>query len=330
MPLWGNKKEAVKVDATTLVETTDGAPIGTYVHVRAGGGPNAHFGNTSGTRAKTDLDMFKANAPFPTMPNMKVSVLPVTAADINAPNGSVLTQTISVPSVFAGGDPGDNYSGTVYANVVFANGYVAVDFLQATITGGGVQSLQQRVPSPRGTVYNSPITAIQVAPSPDLAIKVANNLGFNSVTDQILYPGADQVLQSQDEVDYIVPPGNTAIRDLTAGRMYLKNINGNGFQLRDTPTDPGTITISDTRTNTSVYETHYMKFSDAYVNPSQVVISNTYSAGPNDQPANAVGAQGQPSPVPHTGWVIKREGTGGRAGRTQYEVLVAMGSLPNT
>ena len=29
----------------------------------------------------------------------------------------------------------------------------------------------------------------------------------------------------------------------------------------------------------------------------------------------------------HAGWVLRTEGTGGRAGRVQYETLVAMGSL---
>lgn len=31
--------------------------------------------------------------------------------------------------------------------------------------------------------------------------------------------------------------------------------------------------------------------------------------------------------VPHSGWVLRKEGTGGRAGRVQYEVLVASGSM---
>lgn len=34
----------------------------------------------------------------------------------------------------------------------------------------------------------------------------------------------------------------------------------------------------------------------------------------------------QPRP-PHAGWVLRTEGSGGRAGRIQYETLVAMGSL---
>ena len=31
--------------------------------------------------------------------------------------------------------------------------------------------------------------------------------------------------------------------------------------------------------------------------------------------------------VTHSGWVLRREGTGGRAGRVQYETLVAMHSI---
>jgi hypothetical protein len=31
--------------------------------------------------------------------------------------------------------------------------------------------------------------------------------------------------------------------------------------------------------------------------------------------------------IPHAGWVLRKEGTGGRAGRVTYEVLVAAGSL---
>jgi hypothetical protein len=38
-------------------------------------------------------------------------------------------------------------------------------------------------------------------------------------------------------------------------------------------------------------------------------------------------AEEQANPaIPHSGWVLKKEGTGGRAGRVTYEVLVAAGS----
>lgn len=37
-------------------------------------------------------------------------------------------------------------------------------------------------------------------------------------------------------------------------------------------------------------------------------------------------AQANPA-IPHAGWVLRKEGTGGRAGRVTYEVLVATGSI---
>lgn len=36
---------------------------------------------------------------------------------------------------------------------------------------------------------------------------------------------------------------------------------------------------------------------------------------------------GQTAGITHAGWVLKKEGTGGRAGRVSYETLVAMGSM---
>lgn len=45
-----------------------------------------------------------------------------------------------------------------------------------------------------------------------------------------------------------------------------------------------------------------------------------------DEIANtASGAEGLK--IPHAGWVLRKEGRGGRAGRTHYEVLVAMSSI---
>ena len=37
-------------------------------------------------------------------------------------------------------------------------------------------------------------------------------------------------------------------------------------------------------------------------------------------------AQANPR-IPHAGWVLRKEGAGGRAGRVEYEVLVATGSI---
>lgn len=58
MALWGRNDQAVTANSTTTRVTSNGAPIGTYALVKAGGGPNAHFGNTSGTRASADVNLF--------------------------------------------------------------------------------------------------------------------------------------------------------------------------------------------------------------------------------------------------------------------------------
>ena len=49
------------------------------------------------------------------------------------------------------------------------------------------------------------------------------------------------------------------------------------------------------------------------VDPTEMAYANTA-----DSEAHA---------VPHAGWVLRKEGTGGRAGRVHYEVLVAASSI---
>ena len=64
MPLWGRNDQSVTANSSTTVETSNGAPMGTWARVKAGGqntsvrvdGANAHFGNTSpGSRASVDV-----------------------------------------------------------------------------------------------------------------------------------------------------------------------------------------------------------------------------------------------------------------------------------
>ena len=50
MAQWGRNDQAVTANSTTTRETSNGAPIGTYVLVKAGGGANAHYGDRKSTR----------------------------------------------------------------------------------------------------------------------------------------------------------------------------------------------------------------------------------------------------------------------------------------
>lgn len=57
-----------------------------------------------------------------------------------------------------------------------------------------------------------------------------------------------------------------------------------------------------------------------------VTIANTGGSG-SGATATAVFTGSERSKVPHAGWTIRTEGRGGRAGRVQYETLVAMSSI---
>lgn len=82
MSSWGRNDQAVTANSTTTKETSNGAPIGTYTAVKAGGGANAHFGNTSaGSRAATDVAMFNNATPGAFLSGVAVGVFGVSATE---------------------------------------------------------------------------------------------------------------------------------------------------------------------------------------------------------------------------------------------------------
>ena len=87
MALWGRNDQAVTANSTTTVESTTGAPIGTYALVKGDqvtrvDGANAHFGNTSpGTRALVDSTMFGNVTIGAFIANLAVGVFGVDAAE---------------------------------------------------------------------------------------------------------------------------------------------------------------------------------------------------------------------------------------------------------
>lgn len=112
---------------------------------------------------------------------------------------------------------------------------------------------------------------------------------------------ASNVLQNGDLVTYAVATGNTAIAGLTSGRQYyVVSSNSSGVRLSATA---GGSAIDLTA---GVSET-----------------GHTLTGQTATAKAVVSGAQG----VQHAGWNIRTVGTGGRAGRVQYETLVAMGSI---
>jgi len=82
MSSWGRNDQAVTANATTTRVTSTGAPIGMYALVKAGGGANANFGNTSGTRAAADVNLFSNTTPGAFIPGMETGVFGVSATEM--------------------------------------------------------------------------------------------------------------------------------------------------------------------------------------------------------------------------------------------------------
>jgi hypothetical protein len=76
---WGRNDQPVSISAN--VQTSNGAPIGTYTAVKLGGGANANFGNTAGSRANVDLQMFNNATPGAFMSGVAVGVFGVSATE---------------------------------------------------------------------------------------------------------------------------------------------------------------------------------------------------------------------------------------------------------
>jgi len=341
MPLWGNKNQPVTANLTTTFESTEGAPLGTYVHVKGDqidrkGSANAHAGNTvPGSRARTDFDMFESSIFNEFMPNMAVGVYGVYANspdlgknkeyhdyvnDIHArkkhlkkykelPDGEQLKYKVV--------NEGCGYSGGpqrrgVPIRLYFANGYVDTTSVQGDIYFSGVID----PPDPK----NGKITGYTVNQElfvdepPNCDIDPPENFYIACNKNQLLPAGfaidyAQSVFGKGDKVFYYVPSGNTPVAPLTGNTYYyIADVNVEYVAFSETPN--GTpIVITDPRLNSDdpAAEQHTLQGEQAQI---EAYIER----------ANNIGSS-------HAGWILRKEFKGGRQGRVQTECLVAMSSL---
>jgi len=108
---------------------------------------------------------------------------------------------------------------------------------------------------------------------------------------------------NNDVVTYLVGAGNTAIGGLTNNvSYYVTTPNSSIIQLSATS-------------------------GGAQINLSSVTATAQPGHSITGQTATASAVLSSGLPITHAGWVIRKVGTGGRAGRVQFETLVAMGSM---
>jgi len=285
MPLWGRNDQAVTVSAN--VQTTNGAPIGTYTAVKLGGGGNAHFGNTAGSRANVDVQMFSNATPGAFLPGMAVGVFGVSATEQannktnakehgahagwnirRAGTGPVVSFTVTAAgSRFANGETIRVSNGTTNAvGTVVTN--ATSNMVAVSVTSGGAGFTN---------------TAIAV-------------IGFNRErhVDEIKYTGTATGYSNTDLI---------TVSNGTINATATVATNATGGTLTFTITNPGL--FSNTAANTTAV----------------VTIANSTGGA-----SGGSGATFSANLVPSTGGTVTIT-LGGRAGRVHLETLVAMGSL---
>lgn len=301
MSTWGRNDQAVTANSTTTRETSNGAPIGTYVLVKGdqtfqGTGANSAFGNTSpGSRANVDVRMFNNITMGAFIPNMAVGIFGVDATEASVANGGIATAVLT----FAGSGYPANATVTVTAVGTGSSGVVNAF---ANATTGRIQSLLIQAPGSGYDVHPN----ITVAAPPALTFN-GNTLGVNVTSNFITLGGNAAFFANGDVVQYLVGTGNTALGGLANGASYFViNANTSALQLSNTFNSTST-PIDITSAAVTPQPGHSLTGQRA---TGEVTVGGAKNNG-----------------VAHAGWVVRREGSGGRAGRVHYETLVAMGSL---
>lgn len=182
-----------------------------------------------------------------------------------------------------------------------------------TISGGGGSSATANATANTSTgkiqIVNISAAGSSYETDPTVTIAAPSAITFNALSavsntnDTIALSSANSKFLVGDRLTYAVNTGNTAVGGLTDGSAYyVVAANTTTIQLASTPNG------SAINLTAGVTETGHN------------LIGTTATAVATVGGANNNG-------VAHAGWVVRVEGTGGRAGRVQYETLVAMGSI---
>ena len=217
--------------------------------------------------------------------------------DVNEVSLAVANVAVAQYVITSGGSGyGANAAVTVANTTGGANTLAA----NSTASGGRITAVTANA-TIRG--YTSRPTVTIAAPA-SLNI-VSNTAGFSNTNDTFLIATANSKFAVGDRVFYGVPTNNTAIAPLTGNTfLYVQAANTTTIKLATAPNGDA-INLTDTR-NLASPETHTITGDTATA--EAVLTGRGYIDG-----------------SAHTGWVLRTVGSGGRAGRVQYETLVAMG-----
>ena len=291
MAQWGRNDQSVTANGSTTVETSNGAPIGTYALVKAGGGANAHFGNTSaGSRAATDVAMFGNTTQDAFITGKAVGIFGVDPTEAVSVTGGPIAKAYVT---FAG----SGYNANAAVTITVTNGGTS-GVVNAHAAGGRIDQIKIATAG-SGYITNPNITI-------DAPATIAINGNTAVSNDTITLTSANSYFLVNDGItlsaNSLSIPGNVS----SGSRYYVVLSNTSAFK------------ISSTQGGTPIAMT-------------KAAGDNTTAGGfgliGDTATGYVVSGGNKGTGIAHAGWVLRTEGSGGRAGRVQYETLVAMGSL---
>lgn len=194
------------------------------------------------------------------------------------------------------------------------SGYTANATVTFTVTNGGSGAVANAQVGATGrvTAINISTAGSGYKTNPTITISAptalnitANTAGVIAATDFILLATANSKFLAGDRLYYGVPASNTAIGGLTGNTYYYVSFaNTTGVVLALT-SGGANIDLTEART-TATGEVH------------------TFTG---DTATGYVAVGGGQNKGATAGWNVRTAGTGGRAGRVQYECLVAMRNI---
>jgi hypothetical protein len=192
---------------------------------------------------------------------------------------------------------GSGYAANATVSVANTTGGANTLAANSTVSGGRVTAL-----TANGTVIRGYTSAPAVTIAAPAAQSFNANAAVTNATDAIAITTANSFFLAGDKVTYTVATGNTALTNLASGgTYYIKTSNTTAVTLATAP-NGDTIDLTKGLTETG----HSLTGETATA--VAVLTGRGYIDG-----------------AAHTGWVLRTVGTGGRAGRVQYETLVAFG-----
>lgn len=196
-----------------------------------------------------------------------------------------------------------NGSVTEFTLTFAGSGYSA----NATVTvGGNATANAERFANGRINIVNVVDAGSTYTTKPTVTIAAPTAKTFNASsavdgTEDFITVSANPFINN-DIITYLVAASNTALTNLANGSSYyVVSANATGVKLSNSA---GGSAIDLTA---GVNETGHSLTGQTAT--AQAVISGVANKGF------------------HAGWVVRKVGTGGRAGRVQYETLVAMGTI---